>query len=119
MESPELHSYGRRTAGGYRSAHDTAPCGSSRPCIPKVGLRYLRLDRGRDWEEIAAWETEHPDPNAKKLEELKINKEIEISDACNTAIIAGIDVETTHGIEHFSLEETDQINLTTAYNTVL
>lgn len=29
-----------------------------------------------------------------------------------------MDVETTQGTEHFSLEETDQINLTTAYNAV-
>jgi len=46
-------------------------------------------------------------------------KEIEISTACNKAIIAGMDVETTQGVEHFSLEETDQINLTTAYNAIM
>ena len=104
---------------------DTAPP-TIRPHAGAAGLVSPKWDADTSaWieaatgEEIAAWETEHPDPNAKKLEELKINKEIEISDACNTAIIAGIDVETTHGIEHFSLEETDQINLTTAYNTVL
>ena len=30
-----------------------------------------------------------------------------------------MDVETTQGTEHFSLQETDQINLTTAYNAVV
>lgn len=69
-------------------------------------------------EEIAAWEAEHPDPNAKTLEELRAGKETEISDACNTAIVAGMDVETSRGTEHFALQETDQINLTTALSAV-
>lgn len=47
-------------------------------------------------------------------EEFRTDKLSEISHACNAAIIAGIDVETTQGTEHFSLEETDQINLQAA-----
>lgn len=70
-------------------------------------------------EEISVWEAAHPDPNARTLEELRADKEAEISAACNAAIVAGIDVETFQGIEHFSLQETDQINLTTAYNAVI
>lgn len=46
-------------------------------------------------------------------------KEVELSAACNQAITAGMDVATTQGTEHFSLQETDQINLTTAYNAVV
>lgn len=42
-----------------------------------------------------------------------------LSEQCNINIISGIDVETTAGVEHFSLEETDQINLTTASNSIL
>ncbi len=53
------------------------------------------------------------------LHELKSDKEAELASACNAAITSGIDVETTQGTEHFSLEETDQINLTTAYNAVM
>lgn len=49
---------------------------------------------------------------------IKANKEQEISSACNQAIVAGMDVETSKGLEHFSLQETDQINLTTATNAV-
>lgn len=45
-------------------------------------------------------------------------KENEISKACNEAITSGIDVATTQGTEHFSLEETDQINLTTAFSAI-
>jgi hypothetical protein len=56
-----------------------------------------------------------PEPDIKVYQ---LEKEAEISKSCNTAIISGIDVATTHGIEHFSLEETDQINLTTAFNTI-
>lgn len=70
-------------------------------------------------EEIAAWELAHPDPNARTLEELRADKEAQLSAACNSAIVAGLDVETSQGTEHFSLQETDQINLTAAYNAIL
>lgn len=50
---------------------------------------------------------------------LKMAKEIEISTACHEIIIAGIDVTLSDGTENrFSLEETDQINLATAYNAI-
>lgn len=55
-----------------------------------------------------------PDPIDAAREE----KEAEISKSCNEAIVAGMDVETSVGTEHFSLQETDQINLTTATNAV-
>ena len=64
------------------------------------------------WE---AWKAAQPDP----LEELRAAKEDALSAACNAAIVAGMDVDTSQGTEHFSLQETDQINLTTAYNAVL
>lgn len=69
------------------------------------------------WDEEAyqAWLAEQPDP----IEALRTAKEAELSAACNAAIVAGMDVETSQGTEHFSLQETDQINLTTAYNAVL
>lgn len=69
------------------------------------------------WNEEAyqKWLAEQPDP----LDAIKEAKESEISAACNAAIVAGMDVETTKGTEHFSLQETDQINLTTAYNAIL
>ena len=53
------------------------------------------------------------------IETARASKEYELSAACNAAIVAGMDVETTQGTEHFSLHETDQINLTTAYNAIL
>lgn len=52
------------------------------------------------------------------LHELRSDKETELSAACNTAITAGMDVETSQGTEHFALQETDQINLTTALSAV-
>lgn len=69
------------------------------------------------WNEEAyqAYIASLPDP----IDSVRTQKEQEISDACNAAIVAGMDVETTKGTEHFSLQETDQINLTTAYNAVL
>ena len=49
---------------------------------------------------------------------IRAEKEAEISAACHAAIVAGTDVETTRGTEHFDLTETDQINLTTALGKV-
>ena len=63
------------------------------------------------WE---AWKAAQPDP----MDGLRAAKEDELSAACNAAIEAGMDVETSQGAEHFSLQETDQINLTTALSAV-
>ena len=52
------------------------------------------------------------------LNEIKTDKEAELSAACKAAITAGMDVETSQGTEHFALQETDQINLTTALSAV-
>ena len=67
-------------------------------------------------EQIAEWEAEHPDP--VPLEDKRAAKTAEMSVACNAAITAGMDVTTTQGTEHFSLQETDQINLTAAVTAV-
>ena len=64
------------------------------------------------WE---AWKAAQPDP----MDGLRAAKEDELSAASHAAIVDGMDVATTHGTEHFSLQETDQINLTTAYNAIL
>jgi hypothetical protein len=53
------------------------------------------------------------------IEYVRKTKMSEISAACKAAIINGIDVETSQGIEHFSLQETDQLNLITAHAAVL
>lgn len=52
------------------------------------------------------------------FQETQLSKISELSITCNKAITAGMDVETTEGTEHFSLEETDQINLTAALSAV-
>ena len=58
------------------------------------------------------------EPDDRPLDEIRADKLAELSAACNAAITAGMDVETTQGTEHFSLQETDQINLTTALSAV-
>lgn len=58
------------------------------------------------------------EPDDRPLDEIRADKLAELSDSCNAAITAGMDVETTQGTEHFSLQETDQINLTTALSDV-
>ena len=57
-------------------------------------------------------------PDDRPLDEIRVDKLAELSSSCNAAITAGMDVETTQGTEHFSLQETDQINLTTALSAV-
>lgn len=56
--------------------------------------------------------------DTRPISEQVQDKEQELSQSCNQAITAGIDVTTTKGIEHFSLEETDQINLTIALASI-
>ena len=58
------------------------------------------------------------EPDDRPLDEIRADKLAELSASCNAAITAGMDVETTKGTEHFSLHETDQINLTTALSAV-
>lgn len=45
------------------------------------------------------------------LEYMITTKCEEINEACHAAIIAGIDVETSYGLEHFSLTKDDQGNI--------
>ena len=58
------------------------------------------------------------EPDNRPLDVIRADKLAELSASCNAAITAGMDVETTQGTEHFSLHETDQINLTTALSAV-
>ena len=58
------------------------------------------------------------EPDDRPLDVIRADKLEELSTSCNAAITAGMDAETTQGTEHFSLQETDQINLTTALSAV-
>lgn len=105
---------------------DTAPP-TIRPHAGAAGLISPKWDTNTSaWveaateEEIAAWEAEHPDPNAKTLEELRADKETEISAACNAAIVAGLDIQLPGGTtEHFGYSERDQINIKEMFDAVL
>lgn len=69
----------------------------------------------RDWRRahcLADW------PELMTQEERQAVKLSELSAACNAAITAGMDVETSQGREHFALQETDQINLSTALSAI-
>lgn len=57
--------------------------------------------------------------NQPDISALREDKAAELSKACHATIVAGVDVALSDGSTgHFALEETDQINLTTAYNAV-
>lgn len=80
---------------------------------PFVGVEAAEIDGIMTVTALTAGMVPEPD-----LEQLRSGKEAEISAACNGAIVAGMDVETSQGTEHFALQETDQINLTTALSAV-
>lgn len=52
------------------------------------------------------------------LDNIKANKRFEVDSACKKVITDGVDVKLPFGTEHFSLQETDQINLTAALTMV-
>lgn len=80
-------------------------------------MKILQLNCNSDnTQELVEIEIESRDEEI--LEDYRNTKLSSLSEACNQAIIAGMDVETTEGTEHFSLEETDQINLTAALSAV-
>lgn len=54
-------------------------------------------------------------PSLATIKERKIG---ELSVVCEETIVSGIDVTTTKGVEHFSLELTDQIEITNQYGKV-
>lgn len=57
--------------------------------------------------------------NQPDISSLREDKATELSEACHAAIVAGVDATLSDGSTgHFALEETDQINLTTAFNAV-
>lgn len=57
--------------------------------------------------------------NQPDISSLLEDKAAELSEACHAAIVAGVDVTLSDGSTgHFAMEETDQINLTTAFNAV-
>ena len=94
----------------------------------KPDIRQIFSEVTMGWsesnEEIAKREayngeyTIEEEPDDRPLEEIRADKMAELSASCNAAITAGMDVETTQGTEHFSLQETDQINLTTALSAI-
>ena len=79
---------------------------------------FVTIEDGAVTPNLEAWEIWKQEFNADMLSQFQSDKISELSTACNQAITAGMDVETTEGTEHFSLEETDQINLTAALSAV-
>lgn len=82
------------------------------PIYTEDGIHRYKLEDGQ------AVERTEEEIEQDRLPNIKLLKEKQISNSCNKAIIEGIDITTSNGIEHFSLQETDQINLTTALTAV-
>lgn len=78
---------------------------------PKEGYIEIEINGQRTYRNVLTNQVIEEENNFNNQQQNKIS---ELSQSCNQTITSGIDVETTQGIEHFSLEETDQINLTNA-----
>lgn len=87
-----------------------------KPLITQDGIYQYKLvgttPIERSEEEIVA------ERETKNFTRNQQDKLVALSTTCNQVITDGMDVETTEGTEHFSLEETDQINLTTAVSAI-
>lgn len=63
------------------------------------------------WFESLSEAAEGIEANFLSKEQFRALKKKELSAACHESIVAGVDVSLPGGTEHFSLEETDQLNL--------
>lgn len=57
-------------------------------------------------------------PPVQNIEDVRQSKLADISTTCNQTIIAGFPLEISGETQHFALEETDQINISTALMAV-
>ena len=75
--------------------------------MPKddLGYTYAEITEQEYVEFLAAQTT-------PTIEAIRVAKLAELSAACNAAIVAGVDVTTSYGAEHFSLSDHDQTNIT-------
>jgi len=71
------------------------------PIYTEDGIPRYKLEEGQ------AVEYTEEEIEQDRLPSIRLLKEKEISNSCNQAIISGMDVTTTVGVEHFSLQETD------------
>lgn len=83
--------------------------------IPNFPFGDIEVDYAQNPPVVTTWTSvDLPDTSHEEFLQAQQEKQMELSNQCNQTITSGIDVETTQGIEHFSLTETDQINLTNA-----
>lgn len=72
---------------------------------------YCDLGLNESGTEVASF-TARKIAESRKLDDLRREKKIEVSDACEAVIYAGVNVTLADGtVEHFSLTEHDQLNL--------
>lgn len=64
-------------------------------------------------------EQKHHELMEQEFNAVKQAKISELSSICEQTIFEGLDIETTLGVEHFSLEISDQLEIINQYNNVL
>jgi len=89
--------------------------------VPMIDLTLFIKPKwdGKEWIETAN-KAEINIKNNEQLENIKNIKLLEVNNSCKQAIELGFDLKLSNNkIKHFSLTETDQINITTAYSAIL
>lgn len=85
-----------------------------------IGMLQNLVSKGKlTVDEYVLLTNSSPEDLIPSLPTIKESKLEELSYECEQTIIAGIDVNTTVGLEHFSLEIPDQIEITNQYNKVV
>lgn len=81
---------------------------------PKFGYVEVEIEGERFYKSIETGEI----LGLETLEQIKNSKSTELSTACNLAITQGIDIETSHGQDHFNLSLEDQSNINNLFRVV-
>ena len=85
-----------------------------KPLYTPDGIPQYKLENGR------AVERAEEEIAADRLPSARAAKETELFDACNAAIVSGLDIQLPGGTtEHFDYSERDQINMKEMFDAVL
>lgn len=81
---------------------------------PKLGYIEIEINGERYYKSIATGQI----LGQETIEQIKKDKTAGLSAACNLAITQGIDIETSHGQDHFNLSLEDQSNINNLFRVV-
>lgn len=87
----------------------------------ELGLNPLSIDETKEYlgiNDVDVYIKEFGSISGNTIEKTKEYQKVVVNYQCQNVINNGIDIETTQGIEHFSLTEKDQINIKSLYDEI-